>query len=441
MQPAGSPQQSTYHPSARSIGRIASVTGSKAIVLLDTPNENDPRSKTDRPEMGMLLAIDTANAIVLANVSALSVPVPAQGAENEIRIAELGLVGELTRDGDGKLSASAAAPRPIRRWATACAWRRNPSCSSPIPAKARKRSGSDASARIRRSRPSSGSMICSASISRCWARPAPENRAPRLSSCAPSWKRTRTRISCCSTRTTSMQRPSAKRAEVVSPRNMQLPLWLLNFEETIEVLVGDVERKAEIEILHELIPVAKARYSGRPHARAAAAAQGRLRSEPVHGRYARSIPHLGSHHPDRRAHGQAREPQDLAPYRQLKTRIETLTQDGRYAFMFGSLTVYDGMAQVLSRLFRACPVNGQADHHRRADGASARGRERGRVGLVPHGVRLRALGRGPGAGDGGVRGSAPLRAAQPADGLSSPASAPSPRSPRKGASTAPRFVS
>ncbi len=52
--------------------------------------------------MGMLLAIDTTNAIVLATVGALSVPVPAQGAENEIRIAELGLVGELTKDAEGR---------------------------------------------------------------------------------------------------------------------------------------------------------------------------------------------------------------------------------------------------------------------------------------------------------------------------------------------------
>src|SRR5690606_30679256 len=50
------------------------------------------------------------------------------------------------------------------------------------------------------------------------------------------------------------------RAEVISPRNLQLPFWLLTFEEAVEVLIGDVTRKAEIEILQELIPLAKARY-------------------------------------------------------------------------------------------------------------------------------------------------------------------------------------
>ena len=56
--------------------------------------------------------------------------------------------------------------------------------------------------------------------------------------------------------------------EVISQRNMQLPYWLLTFEELIEVLIGNPqERKAEIEILQELIPMAKSRYgTGRGNA-------------------------------------------------------------------------------------------------------------------------------------------------------------------------------
>ena len=56
-------------------------------------------------------------------------------------------------------------------------------------------------------------------------------------------------------------------AEVISPRNMHLPYWLLTFEEIVEVLVGDGDRKTEIEVLQELIPVAKSRYSEQPHRR------------------------------------------------------------------------------------------------------------------------------------------------------------------------------
>ncbi len=54
--------------------------------------------------------------------------------------------------------------------------------------------------------------------------------------------------------------------------------------------------------------------------------------------------------------GKLENKRDIAPYRNIKLRIETISQDPRYGFMFGSLTVYDGMAQILSRLFRV-PVN------------------------------------------------------------------------------------
>jgi hypothetical protein len=89
-------------PDDGSIGRIVSVTGSKAIVLLDNGQATTARG-AQRPEMGTLLAIDTVSTVALAIVSALSVPVPAQReGENEIWIAELGLVGELWRSRDGR---------------------------------------------------------------------------------------------------------------------------------------------------------------------------------------------------------------------------------------------------------------------------------------------------------------------------------------------------
>ncbi len=58
-----------------SIGRIVSVTGSKAIVLLDhghRPSDMTKLPQHQRPEMGTLLGIDTTNTVVLAVVSALN---------------------------------------------------------------------------------------------------------------------------------------------------------------------------------------------------------------------------------------------------------------------------------------------------------------------------------------------------------------------------------
>jgi hypothetical protein len=137
---------------------------------------------------------------------------------------------------------------------------------------------------------------------------------------------------------------------------MQLPLWLLNFEEAVEVLIADPNRKAEIEILQELIPIAKSRYGTSRGADSQKLRRGVLDSNrftvdtPVPYRISDLIGLID----DRM--GKLENKKDLAPYRNLKQRIENISQDARYAFMFGSLTVYDGMAQVLSRIFRV-PVN------------------------------------------------------------------------------------
>ena len=78
-----------------SIGRIVSVIESRAIVVLDNQQNGQSCSLTERPEMGTLMAIPQANITVLAIVSALGVPVPAQGDDNvEIWTAELGFAGE-----------------------------------------------------------------------------------------------------------------------------------------------------------------------------------------------------------------------------------------------------------------------------------------------------------------------------------------------------------
>jgi uncharacterized protein len=50
--------------------------------------------------------------------------------------------------------------------------------------------------------------------------------------------------------------------------------------------------------------------------------------------------------------GKLERTQSVISLRRMKIRIDTLTTDVRYAFMFGSITVQDKMAEILSRLFR-----------------------------------------------------------------------------------------
>ena len=111
----------------------------------------------------------------------LSVPVPAQrDGESEIWIAELGLVGELWRDGGRPGDASSIAASPsIPRSATACASPRSAEleqafCGDPAQLSARRLHPPGPAP----SRPWSASTNCSASISPSSAPPAPASPAP-----------------------------------------------------------------------------------------------------------------------------------------------------------------------------------------------------------------------------------------------------------------------
>jgi len=341
-----------------SIGRIVSVTGSKAIVLLDNVSSGRHVSLTDRPEMGTLLAIPQQNTIVLAIVSALSVPVPSQGeGDAEIWIAELGLVGELRMADDG-LSAE------FNRGVTIY-----PSLGDRVRV-ARTQELEWAFCGDMEGKVRVGGIRQDSTI------PAMVSVNDLLGKHFAILGTTGTGKSCTTAlilRSILEQNPAAhivlldphneyatafkEWGEVVNPRNMQLPYWLLTFEELIEVLIGDTTgRKQEVEILQELIPLCKERYSnGRAQEsttlRRGGGDSGRFTVDtPVPYR----ISDLMSLIDDRM--GKLENKKDLHPYRQIRQRVEMISSDIRYSFMFGQLTVYDGMAQILGRIFRV-PVN------------------------------------------------------------------------------------
>ena len=357
MQMTMPPNDRNQRPGDPSIGRIVSVTGSKAIVLLDGQQDGRARSLNDRPEMGTLLAVDTANTIVFAIVSALSVPVPAQReGDSEIWIAELGLVGELWKGVDGKKANFNRGVTVYPALGDRCR------VASKAELEVAFCGEMDRSVRV-------GCIRQDSSI------PAMVKVDDLLGKHFAILGTTGTGKSCTTAlilRAILEKNPAAhivlldphneystafqEWGEVISPRNMQLPYWLLNFEEIVEVLIGDPNRKAEIEILQELIPIAKSRYSTGRTVESNKLRRGVLDAA----RYTvdTPVPYRISDLTgliDERM-GKLENKRDLAPYRMLKNHIETISQDGRYGFMFGSLTVYDGMTQILSRIFRV-PVN------------------------------------------------------------------------------------
>jgi hypothetical protein len=343
----------------RSIGRIVSVTGSKAIVLLDGSSEAMRNAPGGRPEMGTLLAIEQTSTVVLAIVSALSVPVPAQrDGENEIWIAELGLVGELWIGKDSKVGS-------FSRGVTVY-----PALGDRVRV-AMKHELEMAFCGDGKSAVRVGCIRQDATI------PAMVKVDDLLGKHFAILGTTGTGKSCTTAlilRSILQANPAAhivlldphneyatafpEWGEVISPRNMQLPFWLLTFDEIVEVLIGDTgNRRSETEILQELIPICKSRYAAGVGGRKD---QGVRRGVLDPGRFTVDTPvpyrisDLTSLIDERM--GKLENKKDLQPYRVLRQRIDAISQDARYGFMFGSLTIYDGMAQILGRIFRV-PVN------------------------------------------------------------------------------------
>jgi DNA helicase HerA-like ATPase len=151
------------------------------------------------------------------------------------------------------------------------------------------------------------------------------------------------------------------KAQVLTPRNLRLPFWLFNFEETIDAFFGGrpgVEE--EVEILAEVIPLAKAAYGQYRNANQSALTKkkdpkstGFSPDTPVPYRIEDLITLI-----DERM-GKLENRSSRMVYHKLIQRIQTFRNHPRYGFMFENATVGgDTMAEVVSGLFRL-PPNGK----------------------------------------------------------------------------------
>ncbi len=151
-----------------------------------------------------------------------------------------------------------------------------------------------------------------------------------------------------------------ERALVLNPRNLKLPFWLFNFEEIVDVLfAGRPGVPEELDILAEVIPVAKAIYTQYQNAdrmglkRADPKTVGYTVDTPVPYRLVDLISLI-----DERM-GKLENRSSRIIYHKLISRIEAVRNDPRYAFMFDNANVGgDTMAEVISYLFRL-PSNGR----------------------------------------------------------------------------------
>ena len=151
------------------------------------------------------------------------------------------------------------------------------------------------------------------------------------------------------------------RALVVNPGNLKLPFWLFNFDEIVDVFfAGRPGVDEEIEILAEVIPLAKVAYS---QYRASAERLAVKKLDPKSAGYTVDTPvpyrlqDLLMMIDERMGKLENRSSRMI--YHKLITRIETVSNDPRYAFLFENANVGgDTMADAISQLFRL-PANGK----------------------------------------------------------------------------------
>ena len=129
---------------------------------------------------------------------------------------------------------------------------------------------------------------------------------------------------------------------ILDVSNLQMPYWLMNFEEHCEVLLttrGD-DRQVDADILAKCL--LKSRSKNR-----LAETMGKITVDSP-------IPYLLSDLSNaiQDEMGKLDKATNSAPYMRIKTKLEELKSDPRYQFMFSGMLVGDTMAEFIGRVFR-----------------------------------------------------------------------------------------
>lgn len=335
------------------VGTVVSVTGSHALVMLDADNPSEDRAA--RPQLGAIMSVDVGASIVLGLVSAMSVPAPSlDSASSAVRIIEIELIGEFTKP-------TVNAPARFRRGVSSY-----PTLGDEVHVATRDELtalfavNGASSVRV-------GVVKQDAQI------PATVNVDEIFSRHCAVLGTTGAGKSCALALLlrsvlerfphghivildphNEYSRSFEDRAVVFDPTNFNLPYWMLTFDELVEVLYpGKAGYSEEIEILADIVPAAK-------KMNLSASGRGRLRTDsstitvdtPTPYRISELLGLID------KALGGLDSNKNIAPYKRLRNKIYTISQDARYAFMFGGLTVQDTLTDMLGALFRI-PSEGQ----------------------------------------------------------------------------------
>jgi DNA helicase HerA-like ATPase len=143
---------------------------------------------------------------------------------------------------------------------------------------------------------------------------------------------------------------------VLHSDNLELPYWMFKFEEIADIIYsGRKPNSDETDALYDVIKTAKAQFQGSsasliaasPLRRAANSDSAGISADtPVPYRVADMVSIIDEWL------GKLDQRYPRSDLRALKHRLEALSRDPRFRFMFGKVVVEDNMAKVLSRIFR-----------------------------------------------------------------------------------------
>lgn len=136
--------------------------------------------------------------------------------------------------------------------------------------------------------------------------------------------------------------------ELFNVDNLQLPYWLMNFEEHCEVLLTThgADRQRDGDILAKCLLAARTKGKD----------MSQFGKVTVDSPIPYLLTDLGTILTNEM--GKLERAGDTLPYQRLKQKLDELKADPRYTFMFSGMLVSDSMPSFLSRLFRL-PANGR----------------------------------------------------------------------------------
>jgi DNA helicase HerA-like ATPase len=332
------------------IGHIVSVSGPRAVAVLESPGRAAARRQIPRVQIGALLKISTPSSVAVSLVTGISTPMPSSVDHgDEISLVELNLVGEIIRSGSDaqpKFRLGVSSPPTLGDPLTLLDRDDLTLVFSP-----------DELATIE-----VGKLYQDPSVSACLKIDDLLSKHFIIVGSTGSGK------SCALAGILQRILDEHKHAHIVvmdihneyhtafngmveriTLDSFSLPFWLLNFQELTAALTTQDEcHDAQAEILSEGVVQAKRRYTEGMKGRVRRSNESSFLTveTPTPFRLSDVIAYIDDQL------GKHERALNTLPYRKLKTRIETMIADQRYNFMFGSLTVQDTMVEILERLFR-----------------------------------------------------------------------------------------